>query len=139
MGACYIPGMFKSEVRQANRVIEMARAMKGEKQNHRAFHVAAIFSGKRLISIGWNVISTHTQAKRFGYKYFEDGTHAETSAVIKSGIENLRDYKMFVCRIDNNNQVAYSKPCDFCCKMLQQVKIGTVFYTNETRLWSKLN
>lgn len=131
--------MTKRQVKNSRQVEVLCRTLKEIKQNHRSFHVAAIFKGFKLISYAANsATKTHPVAKKFGYKYYEEGLHAELAAVIRSGLENLSDYEIYICRIDNNGNLAYSAPCIYCRKMLQMLNVKKCFYSTDCYEWKSL-
>ena len=70
----------------------------------RCFHVAFIFRGNNILSVGTNSNKTHPKIKQYGY---EDHSrlHAELSACIKLGEEDCRKYSIGVLRIDRDDLV----------------------------------
>lgn len=131
--------MMKRQVKNSQQVEALCRALKIIKQSHRSFHVAAIFKGSKLISYAANTVTkTHPVAKKFGYKYYEEGLHAELAVVIRSGLENLADYEIYICRIDNNRNLACSAPCIYCRKMLEMLNVKKCFYSTNHNDWKSL-
>lgn len=120
--------MTKKFLRQASKLEEITLALKPIHQTHRSFHCAAIYHKSRLLSLGWNnTVKTHPKSKQFGY--WDGFIHAELAAIIKLGELDLDGYHMIIARIDNNLQLAESRPCKFCANMLKQVNLEKVFYS----------
>lgn len=100
-------------------------------QCRRQFHVAAIFKRKRLISIGLNNIKTHPMMKGLYPDHPGLGIHAEFAAIIAAyGLkEDYSKYDIYVIRIDNNGNLANSKPCEHCSKILQNCNFKTIYHS----------
>ncbi len=120
-------------MKRYNKLIEMAVAMKPLYQTMRAFHVAAIFRKKRLISLGFNTIKTHPKAIRFypSYKY-ENATHSEMLAVIRAKLEDFSGCDLIVVRVDNNNLINNSKVCIHCAAFLKTMNFDNIYYSDSS-------
>ena len=129
------------------KLIEVARAMKGEKSTGKSFHVTGIIRQNKIVCIGWNNYNKQHPAHRFGayenYKGFTDrfrpGIHSEISAIIKMGQEDLSGYSMVNIRINNNFQVAMSKCCPNCERVIRQLGLKRLFYTTNLGNFEELN
>lgn len=122
--------MTKRQAKISRKVELMARRLKASHQSHRSFHFACIVEKGVIVASGYNSVSkTHPAAKKYGYKFYQDGLHAELAAVIKYGSIDLSNVELFVCRIDNNDVLAYSEPCKYCKKMLGMLKCKNYFYS----------
>jgi len=49
---------------------------------------------------------------------------------MKSGKEDLSDFKMVVLRVDRKGNLANSKPCCGCQSVIKQFNIGEVWYSD---------
>ena len=49
---------------------------------------------------------------------------------MKSGKENLKDYKMVVLRVDRTGKLNNSKPCCGCQSVIEQFNVGEVWYSD---------
>lgn len=59
------------------------------------------------------------------------GTHSELSAVIKLGHQNYDGFTLINTRINRNNKLDYSHPCNGCMDMIRQLGFKKVYYTNK--------
>lgn len=97
------------------------------------FHVAAVFKKNQIYSIGTNGYKTHPMAARYGHHNSQ--VHAELAAIIKFGDTNLKGYDLAVLRINRKNELAMSKPCRHCQKLLTDVDLKRIFYTRNDGKW----
>ena len=58
---------------------------------------------------------------------------------MKSGKENLKDYKMVVLRVDRTGKLANSKPCCGCQSVIKQFNLEEVWYSNSDGVVVKQN
>lgn len=96
--------------------------------NNEKFRVgAAIFRGKRLISMGWNnTWKTHPESKaRF------KACHAEFAAIQGNYKYDLIGATIYVVRITNANRRGMAKPCKYCEEVIAAAGIEQVIYTNQ--------
>lgn len=105
---------------------ELAKKLsyKSDYESHRLG--AVITRGSDIVGIGFNKKKTHPlSTTRF------NNIHAELSAIINSGIEDLSGCSIYVYRETKQKQIALARPCEHCVKMLKQVGISKVFYTTD--------
>lgn len=86
---------------------------------------AAIFSGPRLISVGWNSEKTHPSSST-RYK----AHHAEFAAIVGNYKRDMIGATIFVVRITPSGKIGLAKPCPECQKFINAAGISKVFYTN---------
>ena len=67
------------------------------------------------------------------------GTHSELSAVIKLGEEDCSGLTIVNTRINRNNKLDFSAPCNGCSDMIKQLNFKEVWYSNANGLFNKLN
>ena len=99
------------------------------KSNHKQKTGAVIFSGKRIISVGFN--QPFRSVKTATFKYFKrrHSLHAEIAAILKAKC-NLRGKSILVVRINNKNELRNSKPCQYCQSYLEFVGIKDIYFSN---------
>jgi len=119
------------------RCTEISYALLKKHGNYRCKHFSFIFYKNRLVSIGFNNPNkTHPKNKKIGFynRKGEDisdtiGVHSELSAVLKLGEEDCSDYTIINTRINRNNALDLSKPCQGCSSLLDQLKFKKVYYS----------
>jgi len=89
---------------------------------------AVILKRKSIISKGHNY--SHRSAKKLHPRFqkWPNSIHAEVDCIIKAR-QDLAGTTMYVIRINNNNQLMNSKPCDRCLMYIKHVKIKKVYYS----------
>lgn len=106
------------------------------KKSYRCNHIAVIFKGNKIYSIGCNSHKTHPQI--LDYEYHDHAKiHAELSACIKFGKQDCKKFSIAVLRIDRNGYFNQSKPCVGCQSVIKQLGFRRVFFTNEFGEWEK--
>ena len=104
----------------------------------RTFHVAGVYRRKRLVSLGFNKDITHPKIGEFKYHELAK-VHAELSAVIKGGLENYKGHEIAVLRINRNDKVDYSCPCNGCKDMIKQLNFSRAYFSNKSGQWEELD
>lgn len=106
---------------------DLARKLSYKSDYHSHRLGAVIVKGGDVIGVGFNKKKTHPMSKtRF------NNIHAELSAVLNSGLENLHGCSIYVYRETRQGQPAMARPCVDCMRMLQQLSIDKVFYTSDS-------
>ena len=114
-----------------NRTIDIAKALCPENTEHRCSHIAFLIKSSKIVHIGSNSCKSHPKTLQYAYKNHQIvGLHAELAVCMKSGKENLKDYKMVVLRVDRNGKLNNSKPCCGCQSVIKQFNLGEVWYSN---------
>lgn len=100
-------------------------------------HTGCVVSdGHRIISSGHNTKRTHPLQKELNKERFQVDTphslHAESMALIP--LMNRKDInwkkcKLYVYRELKNGDIALSRPCPSCEKLIKTLGIRNVFYT----------
>jgi deoxycytidylate deaminase len=99
-----------------------------EKSNHPAHkHGAVLVRKSTIIGLGFNQSKTHPKSNHT-FRMI----HAEFSAVLNSGQENLEGCEIYIVRKRKNGELANSKPCNSCERMLRLLSIGRVYYSTDT-------
>jgi len=103
----------------------------------RCRHFSFILDRNRIISIGMNSTKTHPMNLKYNYinknkEKISDivGTHSELNAVIKLGIEDCSKLTLVNTRINRNNLLDHSAPCNGCSDMIKQLNFKNVYHTD---------
>ena len=114
------------------RTIDIAKAMCPLNIEHRCSHIAFLIRCGKIVHIGTNSCKSHPKTLEYDYKNHQlVGLHAELSVCMKSGKEDLKDFKMVVIRFNRNNKMANSKPCCGCQSVIKQFNVGEVWYSTD--------
>jgi deoxycytidylate deaminase len=92
---------------------------------------AAIVHKKRIVSTGVNRMKSHPIMMRSGYRNGQLFVHAETDAIVRSGLKDFSDYELYVVRILKSDEFALAKPCDGCNELLNTLNFKNVYYTTD--------
>ena len=113
------------------RTVDIAKAMCPLNLEHRCSHIAFLIKCGKIVHIGTNSCKSHPETLRYDYKDHQKvGLHAELSVCMKSGKEDLSDFKMVVLRVDRTGKLNNSKPCCGCQSVIEQFNVGEVWYSN---------
>lgn len=99
----------------------------------RSRHAAAVVYKRKVIAYGINRLKTHPFHQQFSKNDQSIFLHAETDA-IKNALkkidqETLKRCTLYVMRLDLNDKVALSKPCEGCQKAIATFDIKNVVYS----------
>ena len=94
---------------------------------------AALFSGPRLLSLGFNQHKSHPRSNCFT-------RHAEFNSLIgnKRTRQDYRNLTLYVARLTRTDKISLSRPCVACQKVIKDAGIKNVFYTDYTGELEKL-
>lgn len=130
----------KNTKRRIDSYVELARALRGSRQTGQSFHVTVICRKRKVIAIGINSYVKLCPSHRVGVYVpnktqrkdtYTPGLHSEISAIIKAGYTDCREFSFFNIRINNKDEVAPSKPCPNCQRVLNQVGFKNLYYFDE--------
>lgn len=130
-----------------DKIIEVSYALINKHNaDLRCRHFSFILDKTRIISIGLNSLKTHPLNLKYNYvnknkEKISDivGTHSELSAVIKLGEEDCSGLTLVNTRINRNNKLDFSAPCNGCSDMIKQLNFKEVWYSNANGVFNKLN
>lgn len=130
-----------------DKIIEVSYALINKHNaDLRCRHFSFIMDKNKIISIGLNSMKTHPLNLKYNYvnknkQKISDivGTHSELSAVIKFGEEDCSGLTLVNTRINRNNKLDFSAPCNGCSDMIRQLNFKEVWYSNANGLFNKLN
>lgn len=124
---------------KTKRMIEIAKALKPDNNELSSFHVTFAYNKKRLLAIGQNSKKTHPRNLKYKYLDHKGETrnhlvtmHSELSVIIKLGLEDCSHIDFYVLRIDNSNQLNYSKPCLGCQDLFNQTGYKNIYYSTKS-------
>ncbi|MGN5457075.1 MAG: hypothetical protein ACI4XN_13850 [Candidatus Kurthia intestinigallinarum] len=91
----------------------------------------------KVISTGYNTQRTSPIQKKYNkYRFSEDtihSCHAETSC-LKPLLErkdiDFKNVDLYIYRAYKNNELALSRPCPSCMKLITDLGIRNIYYTN---------
>ena len=97
------------------------------------FRLGAVLVHKNIIvSVGMNRYKTHPlMAPRTEWPFL----HAEQQAIVRAGVDNCEGLDLYVARVLKNNELALSKPCDVCAKLIKNVGIKNVYYSTNAKVF----
>ena len=97
------------------------------------FRLGAVLVHKNIIvSVGMNSYKTHPlMAPRTEWPFL----HAEQHAIVRAGVDNCEGLDLYVARVLKNNELALSKPCDVCAKLIKNVGIKNVYYSTNAKVF----
>ena len=105
--------------------IAMAGSGVGTRGNYR---LGAILVYKNnIVSVGMNSYKTHPiLQKRTAWPFL----HAEQHAIVRAGVDNCEGLDLYVARVLKNNNLAMSRPCGICDKLIKEVGIKNIYYSD---------
>lgn len=113
------------------RTIDIAKAICPLNLDHRCSHIAFLVKKNKIVHIGTNSCKSNPHTLKYEYEdHQRDGVHAELSVCLKSGKQNLSNYKMIVLRVDRNGNLTNSKPCSGCQSVIKQFNINNVWHSD---------
>lgn len=129
-----------------NRIIEIAKCLKPEKQSGQHYVVAGAMLGSRLVGLGFNDYTREHPRHKFGEykptrgdsKNYKPSLHAEIS-LIKKLKHDPQDLTFYVVRIDNNNQIALARPCLNCERSFNKIGFRRIIYSIDSHEYGTIN
>ena len=94
-------------------------------------HFSFIVIRNKILSVGYNLgFKTDPLAKKYKYRF--NSTHAELAAIKNFPYppSNLSKCKLVNIRIKANGELSMAKPCTNCAKLLQDLDLTKIWYTN---------
>ena len=91
---------------------------------------AVLVHRNTIVSIGMNSYKTHPlMAARTSWPFL----HAEQNAIIRAGMDNCEGLDLYIARVLKNNDLAMSKPCKVCIKLIEDVGIRNIYYSTNAK------
>lgn len=113
--------------------IAKAESLKAKHRQHKLG--AVLVYRKGVVAKGHNdAVKTHPIMRKYdNYKTL----HAEVSAIIKlKNKDILKDCDMYIYRETKNGDLALSRPCSVCSKLLRMMGLRNVYFTTPNG-WAK--
>jgi len=108
-----------------NRIIQLAKKL-SYKSDHRAHKLGCVIVNKnKIISLGWNRIKTHPKSP---HKF--KSIHAEFHAILGVDERELNGATVYIYREQKNGKLGKARPCSSCWKMLENVGISEIIYSD---------
>ena len=113
---------------------------------HGKIRIGAVLVKNKIISKSSNGFEkTHPLQKKYTSTYRSNIhpdkckhiIHAELQCIIKSKIkpyEDNSDLTMYIVRVNKNNEIVNSRPCDGCIEILKTFNIRKIFYNIDSKL-----
>jgi len=93
---------------------------------------AALYKGARLLSVGANYRKSHPESTCWTQ-------HAEFSTLLGFSAEELSGTTLYVARLTRTNRISFSKPCEYCQRVILKKGLSKVFYTNYDGLLDEMD
>ena len=91
---------------------------------------AVLVHRNSIVSIGMNSYKTHPlMAARTSWPFL----HAEQNAIIRAGMDHCEGLDLYIARVLKNNDLAMSKPCKVCIKLIEDVGIRNIYYSTNAK------
>lgn len=93
-------------------------------------HFSFIMKKKKIVSFGYNnAWKTDRLAAKFGHRF--NCLHSELMAIknFPYHISELSEFTFVNIRLRKNGEIALSKPCECCERMLDAFRVSEVYYT----------
>lgn len=116
--------------------LKLARELNQETSSN-VSHYSFLVRKNSVNSIGYNLTNkTHPIADKLNYRF--PTTHSELSCILNFSGKKISSYYMINCRFDKMGNIAMSKPCLSCQKLLRIYDISKVVYStgNGFKIWN---
>ena len=103
--------------------------------SRKTYRLGAVLVNKNsIVSVGNNSYKTHPMLK---YRTKWPFLHAEQQAIIRHGLDNCEGKDLYIVRVLKNLEYAMSYPCSVCRKLISDIGIKNVYYTNVKGIFSE--
>lgn len=107
-----------------SRYFNLAKKLSYKSDYHSHRLGAVVVRGNEIIGVGFNKKKTHPLSEtRF------NNIHAELSAILSTGLDDLNGCSVYVYRETRQGQPAMARPCEHCIKLLKQLSVSKIYYT----------
>jgi deoxycytidylate deaminase len=97
-------------------------------------HAACVAIGNKVLTVGRNSSKTHPRVAELTGDPEKCCLHAEMDAIFKAEkiIRSFKRCSLYVVRVSNiSDDFLYSKPCEYCQKLISRYPFKKVVYSNE--------
>jgi deoxycytidylate deaminase len=92
---------------------------------------AVLFKGRnRIISSGHNKYSTSSCIYP-KYKNNLDSLHAEQSCLLGLDWSKIKNYNIFVLRLNRHGRIGLARPCNMCYNLISHIGLKNIYYSNK--------
>ena len=98
--------------------------------DHKQRMSAIIFGKNKIISKGFNTSQKSLRHFLAKFQRWKGSVHAEVDAIIKAK-RDLKNMSILIIRVNKNNQLRYSRPCEHCRMYLEYVGIKKIYFINK--------
>jgi tRNA(Arg) A34 adenosine deaminase TadA len=95
---------------------------------------ALIIKRGKVVGRGYNIVCYAEKNRPFN-----NGIHAEISALNDTRASDRQDSTMYVARYRRCGQLGCAKPCKACEKVLRKLGIKSVWYSDYGNEWKRLD
>jgi len=105
--------------------IEAAKETEGIKR----YKLGAVLYDNRnkIIKVKGNSRKTHPILAKYSPFPF---LHAESACILSHGLDNCSNLNLFVTRINSSSIPTMAHPCSICSRLLDDVGVKEIYYTN---------
>lgn len=112
------------------RLIEIAFETIQNCSNGKSKHVSFLVKRNKINSVGWNnEFASHPLSQK--YNYYGARIHSELHSIIRYRGKSIEDNVVFNIRINRQNEVVSSMPCQRCQYLMRCYGIKNCCYTNK--------
>lgn len=96
-------------------------------------HTSLVVYRNDIVGVGYNQLKTHPLQKQFGKNSESIFLHAEIDAIRNAlrrvSVEELTRCDLYVIRVDKNNLLGNSKPCEGCQRAIIHFNLRNVYHS----------
>jgi deoxycytidylate deaminase len=111
-----------------DRLIQIA-IFEAKKSNYKQKMSCVLFDKKKIISVEHNRINSHKRNLHSRFQRWGGSIHCEVASILAAKTD-LKGVSALVVRINNNDELRYSKPCDRCMEYFRFVQLKDVYFVN---------
>jgi len=112
-----------------NRLIQIG-IVEARKSNYKQKLSAIIFDKKSIVSCEHNIVNSHRRNLHPKKTQWPNSLHAEVLSILAAKTD-LKGRSILVIRINNSDELRYSRPCDYCYAYLCEVGLKTLYYVDK--------
>jgi len=112
-----------------SRYIELAINMANQSDYKTFRHGAVLVKSGRILNCSYNKKDYNSLAAKFKLEPKFASLHAEIGTILGMSKQITNNGTIVVVRIDKNNKLKLSKPCNMCARCLKFVGIKKVFFS----------
>lgn len=131
------------EISNRNLILRYAQeakaiALKSLRESQNSVHVGAVLLNSNLQKVGEGANNMKKTHRRLLSYYPFPYLHAESSAIIKSGLRTIEDGIIIVARIGLDGRGMNCRPCEYCQQFMYDHGIRKAFFIDQNDLLVKM-